>query len=241
MDYTPVMPHGDLAEVFPDVFFVTGTSRPTFLGQAWQFSRNMVVVRTGESLTLLNTVRLDDAGLARLDALGRMTQVVRLGAFHGMDDAFYLDRSGARYIGLEGEPPAGARAADAVLRDGGEGPLPGSVVFRFATSAVPEAVLLLPQNGGVLISCDALQNWAEVDPFFDAASAEKMRAFGFIEPANIGPGWRQAASPARADFDRLLRLPFDHLLPAHGTPIVGGARERIASTVDRLFPPVSPA
>jgi hypothetical protein len=241
MDYTPVMPHGDLAEVFPDVFFVTGTSRPTFLGQAWQFSRNMVVVRTGESLTLLNTVRLDDAGLARLDALGRITQIVRLGAFHGMDDAFYLDRSGARYIGLEGEPPAGTRAADAVLRDGDEGPLPGSVVFRFATSAVPEAVLLLPQNGGVLISCDALQNWADVDPFFDAASAEKMRAFGFIEPANIGPGWRQAASPARADFDRLLRLPFDHLLPAHGTPIVGGARARFASTVERLFPPVSPA
>jgi len=93
----------------------------------------------------------------------------------------------------------------------------------------------------VLISCDALQNWAEVDPYFDAASAEKMRALGLIEPANIGPGWHQAASPARADFGRLLRLPFDHLLPAHGTPIVGGAREPMASTVGRLFPPVSPA
>jgi hypothetical protein len=232
------MPHGDLEEVLPEVFLVTGTSRPTFLGLSWQYSRNMVVVRAGRSLTLINTVRLDDAGLTRLDALGRVTAVVRLGAFHGMDDAFYLSRSpDARYFGLAGAPPEGARAPDVFLEEGAEGPLPGMRIFRFATSAVPEALLWMPAHGGVLISCDALQNWAEVDRFFDAESAERMRAFGFIEPANIGPGWRQAAQPRVEDFERLLTLPFRHLLPAHGTPLLDDAPKRIAATVRRVFAP----
>ncbi len=238
MTHPSVMPHGDLEEVLPDVFMVTGTSRPTFLGLSWQYSRNMVVVRTGQALTLLDTVRLDDAGLVRLDTLGRVTQVVRLGAFHGMDDAFYLSRyPEARYFGLPGPPPEDARAPDVVLEDGTEGPLPGSRVFGFATSAVPETVLFMPAHSGVLVSCDALQNWAEVDRFFDAESAERMRAFGFIQPANICPGWRQAANPRVEDFERLLTLPFRHLLPAHGTPILEDAHARISATVRRVFAP----
>ena len=95
MTHAPALPHGSLAQVFDDVWFVTGTSRPTFMGMQWQYSRNMTVVRTGDELTLVNTVRLDDAGLTALDRLGRVRHVIKLGAFHGMDDAFYLDRNGA--------------------------------------------------------------------------------------------------------------------------------------------------
>ena len=65
--FTPQWPHGDLEEVFDDVFFVTGTSKPEFGGVTWQFSRNMTVVREGASLSLINTVRLDEAGLAALE------------------------------------------------------------------------------------------------------------------------------------------------------------------------------
>jgi hypothetical protein len=43
--FPPVMPHGSITEVFPDVFFVTGTTRPNFQGMQWQFSRNMTIVR----------------------------------------------------------------------------------------------------------------------------------------------------------------------------------------------------
>ena len=37
-------------------------------------------MREDGALTLVNSVRLDDAGLAALDALGKVTNVVRLGA-----------------------------------------------------------------------------------------------------------------------------------------------------------------
>lgn len=236
MPIPDALPHGDLEEVLPEVFFVTGTSRPTFQGLEWQFSRNMVVVRHAGGLTLINSVRLDDRGLAALDALGPVTALVRLGAFHGYDDAFYLARSAPRYFGLAGAPDEGARAPDVCLEPGGEVPVPGAEIFRFETSRVPEAILRLPVAGGALVSCDALQNWLGPDRFFDAASAERMRAYGFFAPANIGPGWRMAAQPERRDFDRLSGLQFAHLLPAHGTPLLHDARAQIAATVARAFP-----
>jgi hypothetical protein len=235
MTHPAALPHGPLEEIFPDTFFVTGTSRPNFMGADWQFSRNMTVLRRGDSLTLVNTVRLDEAGLAALDALGRVTQVVRLGAFHGMDDAFYLARTGARYFSLAGAPPQGDRAPDALLSPDAEPPVPDARVFLFETSKVPEALLWLPVDDGVLISCDSLQNWVDADGFFDAPSAERMRAFGFIRPANVGPGWRSAAQPEAADFRRILELPFRHLLPAHGVPLLGDARAQLAETFAREF------
>jgi hypothetical protein len=233
--FPPALPHGELEEVFPDTFFVTGTSRPNFMGADWQFSRNMVVLRRGDALTLVNTVRLDEAGLARLDALGRVTNVVRLGAFHGLDDAFYLARSTARYFGLAGAPPQGDRAPDVLLGPDAEPPVPDAKCLLFETSKVPEALLWLPVAGGLLISCDSLQNWVEVDRFFDAPSAERMRGFGFIRPANIGPGWRSAAAPEAADFRRILALPFRHLLPAHGVPMLDDAHARLSETFAREF------
>ena len=235
--FPDAMPHGDLEEILPDTYFVTGTSRPNFMGQAWQFSRNMTVLRRGRDLTLVNTVRLDARGLAQLDALGTVRAVVRLGSFHGMDDAFYLERSDARYFSLAGAPPEGARAPDVLLSPDAEPPVPDARVFLFETSKVPEAVLWLPTEGGTLIACDSLQNWVDVDRFFDDDSGTRMRAFGFIRPANIGPGWRQAAQPDAVDFHRLAGWSFRHLLPAHGVPILADAHVQLSATIAREFGP----
>lgn len=230
------LPHGELTELLPDVFFVTGTSRATFLGRTWQFSRNMVVVRHGEELTLLNSVRLDAAGLARLDALGRTVAVLRLGAYHGIDDAFYLSRGPVSYLAPAGAPPAdGARAADGALEPGAALPMAGGQVFRFETSRVPEVLIWLPTGGGTLVSCDSLQNWVAPDAYFDAESAAGLAAMGFIGPANIGPGWRLAAEPQAEDFARLMTLDFANLLPGHGAPMLGDARAQLARTFAREF------
>jgi len=53
------LPHGKLEAVFTDVFVVTGQMQANF-GQPVQFSRNMIVVREGDTLTLINSVRLDE-------------------------------------------------------------------------------------------------------------------------------------------------------------------------------------
>src|ERR1700742_4164997 len=93
--FPAALPHGELREVLPGIHFVTGSLRlPGRL--PLRFSRNMTVIVEGEPLTLVNTVRLDEAGLAALDKLGKVTDVIRIAAFHGMDDPFYADRYGAR-------------------------------------------------------------------------------------------------------------------------------------------------
>jgi len=49
----------------------------------------MIVIRTGSSLTLINTLRLDRADLDLLDSIGNVENIMRLGSYNGRDDAFY--------------------------------------------------------------------------------------------------------------------------------------------------------
>jgi len=232
--FTPIMPHGDLQEIFPDVYFVTGTTRPTFEGKQWQFSRNMTVVREGNELTLFNTVRLDDAGLAALDRLGKVVNVVKLGSFHGIDDAFYIDRYRAKLWAFPGMTHESGLPTTHELGPNSL-PVADASIFVFETAKMPEVLVLLRREGGILISCDSLQNWAEVDKYFSEESGAMMTAAGFIKPANIGPGWIRFAEPQASDFKRLLELPFRHLLGAHGSPLLGEAHERFTATIGELF------
>lgn len=234
-DFAPSMPHGELEEVFPDVFLVTGTMRGEFFGSTWQFSRNMTVVRDGDALTLINAVRLDDAGLAKLERLGTVAHLVRLGSMHGHDDAFYLHRYGPELWSLGGMPePAGVRTRRQ-LRAGGAMPFSDCTLFQFQTTRLPEGILRLDREGGILIACDSLQNWVAPDEFFDAGTVETMTKLGFFTPANLGPAWVQLNEPGAADFQRLRELSFQHALCGHGRPLRHTAMQDYAATFARLF------
>ena len=94
--------HGEIHEVLPSLHFVKGTvGMPGPLPV--RFSRNMAIVREGDRLVLVNSLRLDDAGLASLDKLGKVTDVIRLAANHGMDDPFYRDRYKAKVWAVAGQ------------------------------------------------------------------------------------------------------------------------------------------
>lgn len=233
--YKPVQPHGSLEEVFPGVHFVTGTTTPLFIGTQWQYSRNMTVVEHDGELSLINTVRLDDAGLAKLDSLGAVKNVIKIGSFHGMDDAFYLDRYSATLWALPNMEHDSGRKTDRELTPGGAVPFPGCSVFSYETSTQPEALLVIDRASGILVSCDSLQNWATTDRFFSEDTAARMSGFGFIKPANVGPGWMQSCSPEGSDFVRIKALPFRHFLSAHGTPLRDTAKEDLSATFERLF------
>lgn len=232
---SPAWPHGDVQPVFPDVFLVVGTNRTHHAGVDLQTSRTMTVVRQGRELTLLNTVRLDDGGLRQLDALGRVTHVVRLGAFHGRDDAFYCDRYGAALWALPGAEHADGRPSTHALTPGGAFPLPDGRLFVFTSARFPEGAVLLEREGGILITCDAIQNWTHVDRFFSPETGAMFEAQGLIGAANLPSTWRQACAPSGEDFRRLLALPFRHLISAHGEPLRDEARERVQASVDAAF------
>jgi hypothetical protein len=233
--YRNAMPHGSITQVFPDVFFVTGSMSNEFFGSTWQFSRNMTIVREGDKLSIINSVRLDEKGLAELDALGKVVNVVRIGDMHGVDDPFYVQRYGATYWELPGMTAQGDLKADKLLVPGGEMPFSNCSLFVFETSKRPEAVLRLDREGGIIIACDALQNWVEPDEFCLDDSVAAMRGVGFFIPADLGPAWMFVCTPQAEDFKRFKQVPFKHVLCGHGEPLRDTAQQAYHATFARKF------
>jgi hypothetical protein len=242
--FPPAYPHGDIREIFPDIYFVTGSVQmPGPLPV--RFSRNMTIIRRDGALVLVNSLRLDDARLAALDELGKVAHVIRLAGFHGMDDPFYKERYGATVWAMKDHvyakgfdakkiaPEAGYFQPDVRMDANTELPLPNARLFPFTCHA-GEALLLLEREGGIVVSGDALQNWKETDPYFTTLGSIMMRLMGFIKPHNVGPGWLKAARPDLRELKAILGLEFEHVLPVHGTPVIGGAREAYRPAIERL-------
>jgi hypothetical protein len=238
--HPPALPHGELSEIFPGVFFVTGTiALPGPLPV--RFSRNMTVIREGAGLVLINSLRMDERGLKKLDQLGRVTDVLRLAGFHGSDDAFYKERYGAktwaikgqRYVagfGVDGKEPY--FEPDVEVDSTTTLPVAAASVYLFA-SKPPEALLLIGREGGVVVSGDCLQHWHQTDAYFSWLGTLMMKMMGFIKPHNIGPGWLKQAAPPPGDLRGILGLEFEHVLPAHGAPVLGAAKTRYAAAIER--------
>jgi len=233
--FPPQLPHGTLVEILPDVFFVTGQVRPKTGGLTYKASRNMTVVRNGVDLTLVGTLRLDDVGLAHLESLGVVKNLVKLGFAHGRDDAFYLDRYGATLWAFPGMPHERGVRTDAELISGQPGPISDASAFLYETATKPEGHLLVEREGGILLACDSLQNWTGPDKYFDTKTTVMMKSMGYFGTAKIGPGWRQGTKVQKSDFLRLKALPFKHLLSAHGEPLLNGAQEAVSATLADLY------
>ncbi len=238
MKTTPALPHDNIEKIFENLYFVMGSSITHHEGMNIQHSSNMTIVRNGEELTLINTIRLDDNGLQQLDSLGKVKNIVRLGAFHGKYDAFYLNHYHAKLWALPGmkdDCGGGVNITpDVVISSEGEIPFPECTFFVFETASYPEAILYLAQQGGILISCDSVKNWTLIDRFFSPETAKEHLAAGEIGPAKI-TFWSKACNVEASDFSRLMLLSFRHLIPAHGQPIINHANKAILSSIQQLY------
>ena len=126
-DFRPAYPHEPFEEVFPNLFFLRGQLR---LLPGISITRNMVVVRQGTELVLVNSVRLTEAGEAELEKLGTVRHLVRLGFAHGADDAYYAHRYQPTFWAPERQKHAAGLAPSCALR-AGQSPIEGSSVFEF--------------------------------------------------------------------------------------------------------------
>jgi len=205
-----------------------------------RFSRNMVVLREGDRLVLVNTLRLDTQRLAALDALGRVTDVIRLAGFHGSDDPFYKDRYGCTVHAVRGQtyfsgvdPKKGEIyfTADAALDAGSPLPVEGASLYVIDTDPT-EGILRVPAGGGTLITGDSLQNWAAPDAYFNLAARMGMRAMGFFGPHRLGPGWIKSLKPDPSQLAGILDLGFVNVLPCHGAPVLGGGPEKYRPAIE---------
>ena len=236
-NYPAAMPHGPMERIGTDVFFVPGSIR---LGPMMKISRNMVVVRDSDDLTLIDPVRLSPEGEASLEALGTVRHVIRLGCFHGIDDPYTVNRFGAEFwCQAEStrypEPPC-----NHLLSVGDELPIHDAELFVFRETKQPECALLIKRDGGILLTCDSIQHYGDWGRHSLVARI-MMRRMGFTKSTLVGPLWlkflTKEGGSIRPDFERLLEWHFDRLATAHGTPMLGGAHQAVTSAVENAFAP----
>ena len=227
--------HGPIKNVFPNVFMVTGTNITNHDGIELQHSRNMIIYKEGDKLTLINSVRLSDAGLSALEKLGKITHIVRIGAFHGRDDAFYKNRYQAKLWALEGMHDDNNAQIDFILKPNAISPFEHCEAYPFNSSKFPEAVIHIDEHDGILITCDSVKNWAEPDEFFSKETASLYKKLGFLRKASIADVWINATQTKKTDFDDILTLPFQHLLSAHGEALIADAKAILTESVKNRF------
>jgi hypothetical protein len=236
IEFTPQWPHGDIIPIFPDVFFVTGTNKIQHDGHNIQDSRNMIVIRYNNELTLINTVRLDEKTLNKMDMLGQVKNIVKIGSFHGRDDAFYLDRyKSAQLWALKGMKHNNDIITEVEFSPFGKMPFPNCSLFVFDTPSHSEGIIHIDKEGGILITCDSIKNWTHIDQFFNEETGKDFMNKGLIKSGNIDSVWINEMHPKKSDFERLLnQFKFRHLLSAHGDPLLNDAHKIISDNISQL-------
>jgi len=233
-EFPEAQAHGPVREVWDGVFHVRGSIR---MGPGIRVPRNMAILRDGVALTVISAVRLSKDAEAELAKIGQVEHVVKIGHFHGLDDPYYVNRYGATYWALPGAIRDGG-LEHRELEEGGDFPVADASLFRFRDTARPEGAVLVARDGGVLVTCDSVQNWVSSEGCSVMASIV-MRMMGFFHPANIGPPWRKHMTPPggtlKGDFERMLELPFSHLLSGHGAPLHDTAKADLTAAVHRVF------
>lgn len=202
-----------------------------------RMNRNMLILEDAGQLTLINPVRMNNAGLSKLDKLGSVKNILRLGDFHGLDDAFYLDRYKCEFWAQEGQNTYKTPLPTNIISANTESPFPDSEFFVFESSRYPEAALLLKDHK-LLITTDSVQYHADWS-YFTFLTKFAFKLLGFKLGINIGPPWLKRVTPKggsmMADFDKLLELDFDAIIAAHGLQLESGAKELLAAELSCVF------
>lgn len=232
--YPPAYPHDPLVELFDGVFWVHGSVK---MAPGLGISRNMIVLRDNQALTLVNAVRLNSVEEQKLLALGDVKHVVRLGDFHGLDDPYYVDKFAAEFWCQPGQSIYTSPAADHVISADAAPPVDNTAFFIFADATFPECALLLRQHR-LLITADAIQHYSAWT-HTTALARLLMPLLGFKKDLLIGKPWLKKVTPKggtmRNDFERLLALDFEHLLAAHGSLLRDGAKSKLQEVVSKTF------
>lgn len=232
--YPPVYPHDELKSLYPNVYLLRGSIK---MGPGMRMNRNMIVLNNEGKLILINPVRMNDDSLSRLDELGKVSFILRLGDFHGLDDDFYLDRYKCEFWAQDDQESYKTPRPDQLIKPELESPFPDSEFFVFEKAQYPEAALLL-RKYKLLITTDSVQHHADWR-YFTWFTKFVFKLLGFKVGLNIGPPWLKRVTPKddtlKSDFERMLALEFDSLVAAHGTQLKVGAKNALSAEVDRVF------
>jgi hypothetical protein len=235
MSDSPVYAHDPIEEIQTDVFMVRGCIK---LNALMTITRNMAIIRHAGELTLVDPIRLSAAEEKRLEELGDVQRILRLGPMHGVDDSYYVERYGAE-LWAPGPSSAYPEPKPTLTFDAStELPFPDAEFFCIQGLMQPEAALLVRRGAGLLITCDSIQNYGDYR-YNNLLARLAMPFIGFPKTTIVGPMWVKMMTPEggnlESEFRRLLELDFDQLLSAHGSLLETGAHEACERAVDKMF------
>lgn len=232
--FAPAYPHDEIVKLYDGVYLLRGSIR---MGPGMRMNRNMVILKENDELTLINPVRMDDQGLASLDALGSVKHIIRLGDFHGLDDGFYLERYRCEFWAQAGQDTYKLPMPTKVITPSTVSPVSDSEFFIFNTATYPEAALFMPKYK-LLITTDSVQyhcDWL----YFSWFTKKVFKLLGFKIGLNVGGPWIKRVTPKgttlKDDFSELLKLDFDAVIAAHGSLMVADAKEALRVELARVF------
>lgn len=230
-----VYPHGSVEQISENLFMVRGSIK---MNPAVRITRNMAIVREGDELSLINPIRVSPRVEAEIEQLGRVTHLLRLGAFHGVDDEYYAEKYPVSMWAQKGGTTYTKPEIDNEISAGCQLPFSNSEVIEFEGSVQPECVVLIKTGKGILLTCDAIQNYGDYS--YNNFFTKLMLPFiGFPRTTIVGPIWLKFMTPKNqsleAEFRKLLSCEFDSLLAAHGTLLESGAYAAVEKAINKSF------
>ena len=155
--YPAIQPHGGLEKVVDNIYVVFGSYK---MMPGTRISLTMTIVVRGSDVTIINSMRVNSEVEEEIKKLGTIKNVVRICANHGSSDEYYIDTFNATYYDLPGGADiAGATKTPKASKElPDEFPISDAKVIMIKDLKYPEAVVLLPDGNGTLITADFIQN-----------------------------------------------------------------------------------
>jgi hypothetical protein len=197
-----------------------------------RIGRTMTVIDTGDGLAVINPVRLDEAGEAELEKLGKVKYFVKVSDSHSHDDGYYVHHFNAQVWALDG---AKLRGFSDDKRLGPDTPFEGAVVIEYpGASAWRECALLVKNGGGTLVTCDAVQNCVDAEGCSFVART-MMPMLGFKGGVIVPKMWRKyqklSGSAVATTLEGVTEHSFANLIAGHGPAAIGGADAAVRAAV----------
>lgn len=234
-DQSKIYPHGKVEKIDDNIFMVRGSIK---MNPVMRITRNMAIVRQEDELSLINPIRVSPEVELQIEALGKIKHLVRLGAFHGVDDSYYSKKYSASMWSQPNGTTYTAPPINNEISAGGELPFLNAEVIVFNGSVQPECALLVRVGKGLLLSCDAIQNYGDYS-YNSLIARLLMPLIGFPRTTIVGPIWLKFMTPENqsleGEFRKLLALKFDKLLAAHGTLLETGAHAAVEKAINKAF------
>lgn len=86
-NYAPVYPHDPIVEIFENIYLLRGSIQ---LGFGLSMNRNMIIIKQNNELTLINAVRMFEAELEKLEALGAIKHLIQSDAIPPIKNAEFF-------------------------------------------------------------------------------------------------------------------------------------------------------